>query len=329
MTKNNESNSTPKAKARHSRKRRAKVITVAGRKGGVGKSFIVKMLALNAASGGPDGALRKLKTLIVEVDSQQNVSYYFLKAFGAVWVKNMDKAILPSNPSCPENAVYNVADIFMGNDFMEYPTAFSNLFILPSDGSIDTYIDKLNQYHEHDICKFASQMFKEFIELVRGDYDLIVIDTPPTKTYACRAAIAATDDVLIVTELDVEGAENAIPGILGDIKQVNELYRNSDQPVSILGILPNKISSKRLNKIEIRNFNTIYSNWPDYIHEGLFFTKRVDFQTTEIPDESKKMAYMKNKSTAKMVSDFYKFIEEGALADIYARIPQEGEPNEL
>lgn len=292
------------------------MIVVAGRKGGVGKSFAAKLIAINCATGGPDKKNRPLKTLLIEVDSQQNLSYYFLKAFGAVWVKDMDKAVLPGNPNCPDHAVYNVTDIFMGNDFMEYPTEFENLFILPSDGTIDTYREKLNQYQEHDICKFASQMFKEFIELIRPDYDVIVIDTPPTKTYACRAAMSAADDVLIVTELDTEGVRNALPGIMGDINNVNREYRNSDNPLSIIGILPNKISSKKLNNNELKNLNIIIELWPEYIDNNFFFTKRVDFQTADIPGETTRFPYMKNEATAEMVRNFHNHLIKKSLSDI-------------
>lgn len=294
------------------------VITVAGRKGGVGKTFTSNLIAIMGAQGGPLKNLKPLKVLLVDVDSQQNTTYYFLKQYGAIWIDKEAKCILPPNPDCPDNEVYNITDIFMGNDFIEYPTKYENLHLIPSDGELDGYRETTkSEFAGRDVDKHIALQFQRFIALVENDYDLIVIDTPPTKSYACRAAVASSTDVVIVTELDAWNAENALPGIMSDINFINEELRNQDNPVNIIGVLPNKISSSSMNKIEKKYLKAMKDRWGHYIYPDFYFNRRVAFQIDEMPAIPDTHEYMKKEDEAKQVTDFYRRIAETALKDTY------------
>lgn len=300
------------------RTRKAKVVAVANRKGGVGKTFGSTQLAINAAIGGPDKDRPPIKVLFIDADSQQNSTAYFLSYLGTTVVHN--KVILPTNPLCPDNEVYNLSDIFMGNDFIEYPTQCENLAIIPSDGNIDEINE---EYKNHPKQKFLSaiiQTFKDLISLVEYDYDLIVIDTPPSKTHACQAAMAVSSDVLIMAQLDYFNANISVPSIIGDIDLLNQNYRDSDDPINIIGIVPNLMNSKVLDNDEKIQLTTMTTMYPQHFYPNFSFVRRVAFKTTQMPQNPKSFMYMKNKDTADQMRKFFNHIASTTLKDVYADI---------
>lgn len=102
--------------------------------------------------------------------------------------------------------IYNISDIIAGNEYMEYPTEWENIFIIPSDGRIDQLNDiatgDIKGYDDNQLNKFSSMLFDDLIADVSDEYDLIVIDTPPSKTHASQGAIAASSDCLVVANPD-------------------------------------------------------------------------------------------------------------------------------
>jgi|TARA_B110000211_G_scaffold143489_1_gene163763 chromosome partitioning protein len=295
---------------------RTPVLTIAARKGGVGKSFAAINASVLAACGGPDKDRPPLRVLLIDVDSQQNTTYYFLKYLGCKWVHR--KALLPANPNCEDKEVYNITDIFMGNDFVEYPTQYGNLFMIPSDGEIDDLRKEFNKFPEKDIVLQTTNQFKKLIKLIEDDFDLIIIDTPPSKTHASQAAVAVSTHVLVMAELDIWNSENGLPGIMSDIEYVNSSLRNNNDPVEIIGICPNKISSKAMTNEERKTLADLIKRYPSYLHKNLNFFNRVAFKTTTMPEDPSCFAYMKQKDTADQMRKFYNHISEKVLADIYA-----------
>lgn len=291
------------------------VLTITARKGGVGKTFGAINAAVLAACGGPDKKLKPLRVLLIDVDSQQNTTGYFLKYLGTLMMGR--KAILPANPDCDRGDVYNITDIFMGNEFIEYPTQYENLSIIPSDGDIDDFTKEFDNNPEEDIVKFTAMQFEALINAVSEDYDLVVIDTPPSKTHASQGAIAASTHVLVMAELDIFNTEDALPGIMSDIDYVNTHLRNKDNPVSIVGILPNKISSTKMTLDERKCLNNIQEMFPQHIHPSFHFYNRTAFRTTVMPEDPKAFKYMKDQNTANQMRGFYDHLCKTVLADAY------------
>lgn len=295
--------------------KRAKIVTVANRKGGVGKSFTAIQLAINSAIGGPDRKNKKLKVLIIDADSQQNTSLYFLKYLGAKTFHQ--KTMLPVNPNCPNNEVYNITDVFLGHDFVEYPTQCENLFIIPSDGNIDNFREEFNNYPDKKITDSLVQLFNDFIKLVENEYDLIVIDTPPSKTYACQGALAVTDYVIIPTVLDTFTVSQSVPNLIGDIEKINSEYRSEENPIKIAGILPNRLSSIKPNNYEKQNLSELSEKYGKYLHSGFYFVERVAFKIHDLPQDINDFEYMKDKKTADQMRGFYNVACEQILNEIY------------
>lgn len=305
------------------KKSKCRVVVIAARKGGVGKTFAAIALAVNAAFGGPDKSRPKLKVLFIDVDSQQNSTYFFLKHFGAK--QTFNKVLLPKNSDCPEGNIYNITDIFMGNDFIEYPTQYENIHMIPSDGQIDNFKGReFAGTSQESLTQASATQFQKLISLVEDDYDLIVIDTPPSKTHACQGAIAAATDCIVVANLDTWNTENALPGMMSDIDYNNNHHRDIDNPINITGILVNKISSSAMTNDEKVQLKAIKTLFPKFVHKGFYFVDRVAFKTTQMPQDPENFDYMKNVETATQMRNFHEHISNTILKEIYSELEGEG-----
>jgi len=296
------------------KKRRAKVIVVANRKGGVGKTFSSLQIAFNAALGGVDRNLPPLKVLLMDGDSQQHSSIACLGHLGIPIVHG--KAILPANPKCPEKNVYSISDIFMGNYFHEYPTHVENLDVIPSDGNIDELKKEWESTPDDRFLDAVVNQLGATIDTMRDDYDLIVIDTPPSKTHICQAAMAVADDVIIMTGLDFYCAQS-VKMMIGDIEHLNHTYRSEDNPVNILGVVPNNLSSSKLTNDEKAHFMSLQSEFRQYFHKGIYFVQRTKFKTTTSPVHPDKMAFRKDPICMQQARNFYNHIAINSLNGIY------------
>jgi chromosome partitioning protein len=294
-----------------------KVIAVVAQKGGVGKTFVATSLAINAAIGGPSQKLPRLKVLVLDVDSQQNISYLFLKALGAMMLNK--KCRLPPNPRCPKGEIYNITDMIYGNDWIEYPTQFDNLDIIPSDGMLDQLrmeSDELRKYSELDLMNNTSKIFKEIIDILSESYDLIVIDTPPAKTHASMAALSASTHAVVVCQLHNFSTEMSVPSVMSDIEYSNTSLKGPDDQTEIIGIVPNQISKISMTNTEKRNHNKLLDEYPDYYSSDVYFTNRVSFNIS-IPQNIDTFDWIKDKVAKGQMAAFYKSVAQKSLIDIY------------
>jgi len=304
---------------RFRKKAKARTIAVASRKGGVGKTFSAINIACCAANGGPNGNLPKLKVLVIDADSQQNSTYYYLKHMGAQMAGQ--KVLLPPNPNCEMGNIYNISDVIAGNAYMEYPTEWENIFLIPSDGRIDQLNDiatgDTKGFDDNQLNKFSAMLFDDLIEEVSDEYDLIVIDTPPSKTHASQGAIAASSDCLVVANPDAFCASNAVPGTVADILMNNDTFRNEDNQTNIIGILINKVSSLRPTSHEKDHIRKIRSQFPEYFSPELVMCNYVAFNT-EIPQKPGHFEWYKHPQAKEQMENFYNYVSKKALFEIYA-----------
>jgi chromosome partitioning protein len=182
---------------------KAKIITLANQKGGVGKTTS----AINIAAS---LAVLEFKTLLVDADPQANATS---------GVGFDPKSIKTSIYECLVNDV-KIRDIVL-------ETETPNLYLLPSHlDLVGAEIELINHPNRERI-------FKNLLDEVRSDYDFIIIDCSPSLGLITVNALTASDSVLIPVQCEYFALEG-----LGKLLNTIKIVQNRLNPqLEIEGIL--------------------------------------------------------------------------------------------
>lgn len=181
----------------------AKKIAVVIRKGGSGKTTTTTNLAAGLHQKG-------VRVLMVDIDSQANAT----KGVG----------LMPEDLSVTLNDVFagrvaNVRDAIVTNSF--------GLHVLP--GHRD-----LSQTEQGMVSSPDSLWrLKEILTEVDGDYDYIVIDTPPNEGMLTYSALLAADKVII----PVAAESFTDDGLAAAMEMIGRVQQRSNPQLSVDGIL--------------------------------------------------------------------------------------------
>ena len=184
----------------------AKVITITNQKGGVGKSVLALHIAWYARDKG-------LRVAFIDVDSQEN-STTTLKAHTL-------EGVLASD-------FYSKKIEVQGNQ----PFA-----LIPADPKLD------------DLDSKGVDIVRGFVDnmiIFKEDYDLIVIDTPPSPSLRMTAALIASDFAVAPVEME----SYSIAGVTKLLKMVFGVQQRHNKKLKFLGMIPNRLNS---NSVEQKN----------------------------------------------------------------------------
>lgn len=203
-------------------------------KGGVGKTTNSVMVAYQLAKMG-------YKTLVCDLDPQANATQLLRRTYGlqhdGVDLK-IDKTMMVAlSEQDIKSAIVNI----MGNldllpsseDFKSYPD-FLEITFMPDKEKIaenpSSLQSEMSAVKEQRISYFAKQL-----EKVKDDYDVVVIDVPPTLSVFTDSAIYATDEIVIVLQTQ----QRSLDGAETFFEYLQQMYNSyEDVDFDILGVLP-------------------------------------------------------------------------------------------
>lgn len=180
-----------------------RIVAIANQKGGVGKSTATVHLAHYAAS------FRNQRVLVVDFDPQANTTGCFINnRFGLLTAS----ALFSPEPAAGQPTIVD-----------------ERIHIIPADSAIN------------DVESMPlSVIDMPRAQLRRLDYDLIIIDTPPTLGRRLMAALTAADAVLTPFIMD----KFSIDGIGDLMETIQEVRARHNPALAHIGILPNKLNSR-------------------------------------------------------------------------------------
>ncbi|MFE9219759.1 ParA family protein [Streptomyces lavendulae] len=145
------------------------VIAIASQKGGVGKTSSTISLAAGLARKGK-------RVLLIDIDSQANSS----------------KVLLHNYPQISKQQTV-FATILERSPLPIHETSVPNLYIVPSHILLSNTDVELTTAIDH-----REERLKKELDAVKGNYDYVFIDCPPTLSWLTINAFTASDKVIVV-----------------------------------------------------------------------------------------------------------------------------------
>lgn len=226
-----------------------KILVAGNNKGGVGKTLTSSLIAEYSAK-----YLNK-HVLIIDYDPQCNMSQRYL-----------DMDIDPHNNECflppvhpdfdPETdsgeGRVSIADIFYENNpaIWPYPTYIKNLDIVPASGRKLLTAEAVRQT---EVSEKVYDRLKDLMlnQELRSNYDLVVIDTGPSKGPLTISAIRVATHLLIPTQME----DKPIQGTYGmaSVWLQESTRSHRDWPLKLVGILANQFDSRTILHNDLYN----------------------------------------------------------------------------
>jgi len=185
----------------------ADVITIANRKGGVGKTTTTLNLAYSLKELGK-------KVLVIDLDPQANLTRCFdventenIKTIGHLLITEME-----------EEESYLVED---------YTKSYDEIDIIPSSVYLSAVETQMR------IETGSERILSEIVNQAKEHYDYILIDTSPSLNNLTINALCASDSVLIVADTQLF----AIVGIGELLKTIQKIKKRVNPKLKVQGIL--------------------------------------------------------------------------------------------
>lgn len=183
------------------------VITIANRKGGVGKTTTTLNLAYSLKELGK-------KVLVIDLDPQANLTRCFdventenIKTIGHLLITEME-----------EEESYLVED---------YTKSYDEIDIIPSSVYLSAVETQMR------IETGSERILSEIVNRAKEHYDYILIDTSPSLNILTINALCASDSVLIVADTQLF----AIVGIGELLKTIQKIKKRVNPKLKVQGIL--------------------------------------------------------------------------------------------
>jgi chromosome partitioning protein len=284
------------------RKNSMKTIAIYHHKGGVGKTTVAINLAAALSKKGK-------RVLLIDIDAQANTTF----ATGLI------KFQFEEDDDLKDRNVYHlleksdfnfIPDIVRKSKFFNKP----EIDVIPSHITLIAYQSKLVGFGASRI-RLAKKL-----EKVKDEYDVVIIDTPPSLDVYAEAALTAADYLIIPSDLK-PFSNQGLFSVTGFIKQqINENREGLGKPpIEIMGVLPSKISTNaqylRHNFTKHKNVITERYKLPlmdSVISErtalSTCINRTIPLGNMEIPDPKSILDFAENESSANQAAAEFEFL---------------------
>lgn len=209
----------------------AKTVALANMKGGVGKSTLTANLGWYCAQR------KNNRVLLLDLDPQFNLSQYIMgpdayekhisDAKGTVldiFEQGTPSAVsgVPKKDVTPENVIANIRKPYGGGRLDLIPSRLELAWTLKN-----TYA--------------KPHLLNDFLDNVRPEYELILIDCPPTESMLTDSAYLASDSILIPVRPDFLSTIG-LPLLAQSLADFRKTYRKKS--IDVLGIVFNTSGDK-------------------------------------------------------------------------------------
>ncbi len=203
-------------------KRTMKTIAIYHNKGGVGKTTTVINLAAALSKKGQ-------RVLVIDLDSQANTTF----------ATGLMKFVTEDEDTLKDNNIYHA--LISPREKYLPEIVLKGTFTHPPVDVIPSHINLIGQEATLTNRDASKTYLLKKLELVRDNYDVVLIDTPPSLNLYAKIALIACDYLIIPSDLK-PFANEGLRNVKNFIEEIDEFRFLMNQPkINILGVLPSKL----------------------------------------------------------------------------------------
>jgi chromosome partitioning protein len=214
-----------------------KTFVVANQKGGVGKTTTVLNLGAAIAQQGK-------RVLLVDLDPQSNLSS------GIGFTKQFDKQSWSKNQQAPYKNIYDVLINSIPIRSVFVSTSTPNLFLVPSHLSLaGAEIEMVSMMSRETLLKKA-------LTDVKNDFDIAIIDCPPSLGLLTINGLCAGDNLIIPIQCEYFALEG-----LGQLINTTKLVKSINPSLELGGVILTMYDSRtRLSSNVVKDVREFFKD---------------------------------------------------------------------
>ena len=269
------------------------VLAVLNQKGGVGKTTAVTVLAEYGAliwNFVEENGSRNARVLVIDMDMQCNTSDYFVGMISDSGVRGGQ--LPPKHPdydgSDDQSERSTIADIFYGQMVLPHTVKLKG-----KDGTVEVDVilghpaklEDINEEFDKGSGEIDQRVVNRLGELlhdpeVAASYDLIILDTGPSRNPIFRSALRAATHVLIPFEPE----EKSLQGVnaMAQAITTENFSRGRNNPkCKVVGLLPNKV--RQQVSLHSMNMELVKTNLPALaMPDGIHLPLSTEFPSRDV-----------------------------------------------
>lgn len=284
-----------KRNAEKEQKLNTRIIAVINNKGGVGKTHLASIYAEY------ESITNNKKVLLIGLDGQCNIDQRYLE------MDDSEESFIPPihpdyNPEVDnDTGRYSIADIFYDDEpaICPYPTFIPNLDILPASGRKLIDAEKVREE------EIADKVYDRFYRLLTNpelqeEYDVIVIDTGPSKGPLTMGAIKVSTDVIIASVMEDKPIQGT--SVMYRVWLKERANKLRAWPLRLAGIVINKFDTRTALHKDLESGLKQNKEISPYILDAKFHQRIIYAETDNKGANPKSIFHYPDKEIAKKES---------------------------